>query len=417
MATIVWSGKTWIIADASYGHSPGYQWNPNIPIDSNGYLHLNLEQINGVWYAPMIYTSTTTGYGTYQWVLQGIHVLDPNAVLGLFAYAWQNSHELDIEQGQWGSATNPTWDFMVQPSAETGLKDGVEFSPIMPNNNDVICTLYWTTTGESFTMKDSTGKIIKSWSSTIPVNAVSPAISRAFINLYPTAKPGTDWTQSLLPATNQSYVIKSFSFTPDGQTPPVIPVTPTLVNTQLSLVVPASGPVGTPIEIYGVLTASGVPIPNATINLQVTGGDAVSLPISDGNGYWSVMYQISDGTVKTFTASYGGLVNAYNSCVSPTRTFIPNVPLPIYNPVTTVLPTVDIRMDIITSVIGTGTVIYVKKNDQNWQVFPGAPYPCVAGDIVIFVAVDSKGNVGPYKTVTFPSTPASNIFTVSSNKR
>jgi hypothetical protein len=224
MTFLNWCGRTWNIADDSYGHSPGYRWNPDIPVDGKGYLHLNLEMRDGTWFAPMIYDSRPTGYGTYQWILDGIHQIDKNAVLGLFVYAWQKRHELDIEQGQWGDGNNPTWGFTVQPSSETGRKDAVRFSPAMPNDKDIACTIVWTPTGESFSMRDSTGAVLKDWSSGIPVNASLPVPAKAFINLYPRAKPGSNWTESVPPESDQHYVIKSFSFAPPDQAPPFVPL-------------------------------------------------------------------------------------------------------------------------------------------------------------------------------------------------
>jgi hypothetical protein len=296
MSTLKWSNRTWNIADDSYGHCPGYKWNPNIPVDANGYLHLNLEKINGVWFAPMIYDANPTGYGTYQWILQGIHAIDPNAVLGLFPYAWQNQHELDIEQGQWGAANNPTWDFMVQPSTETGKKDGVTFSPAMPNDNDIICTLVWTPTGESFSMKDSTGLVIKAWSSAIPVNAISPAVAKAFINLYPTTKPGSNWTASLLPDTDQHYVIKSFSFTPPGSTIPSesVEVPPVVVPTPVPIPVPVPVPIPTP--------APFVPVPTILPTVEVTMGTITKVV---GNGVKVYVKKNSDDWIEFPGCPYG----------------------------------------------------------------------------------------------------------------
>ena len=259
MTILKWSGRDWVIADSSYGLEIGYKWNPNVFVDANNWLHLNLEKKNGIWYAPMIYDSVQTGYGTYRWILKGMHALDKNAVLGLFAYAWDHQHELDIEQAQWGSASNPTWGFAVQPSQETGLVATHTFSPDMPTDNDIVCTIVWTPTGETFSMYDKTaGKMLREWSSAIPVNAELPLKAKAFVNLYPRTKEGSGWTASVLPDTNQSYIIKSFTFTPPGGTVPPLEAP----AVEPPVVVP-------PVVVPPVVDVPFVPVPTVLPEVEI----------------------------------------------------------------------------------------------------------------------------------------------------
>ena len=238
MVIVKWSGRTWNTGTDAQKH-PGYAWEQDTAIDDKGWLHLDLvKKADGIWYAPLVISADTLGHGTYQVVLAGIRSLDKDVVLGLFVYAWQNRHELDmLEQAQWGDAKNPAFQTTVQPSAETGKMEHDVFDLDLPNENDILVTLVWTLTDETFSMQDATGKVLRKWASTVPVNALLPTPVKMYIDLYPRAKEGTNWTRSVPPATDQHVIVKSFTFTSTGQTPP----SPTLVPAPMltpSVIVP-----------------------------------------------------------------------------------------------------------------------------------------------------------------------------------
>jgi hypothetical protein len=250
MATIKWSGRSWDMGTDAQKH-PGFAWNQNITVDGNGYLHLDLVKANGVWQAPMLISEDSLGYGTYQVLLSDIHVLDKDTVLGLFAYAYQNQHEIDIlEQALWGSVANYAFQFTVQPSSETGLTAQDKFDLTEPQN-DILVTLVWTPTGEGFTIQDATGKILRVWTSTIPVNALSPVPVKMYLNLYPRC----DFTKNVSypPATEQHYVIKSFTYTPLGLAPPIA-VTPVEVVTPVVIPPAVSAPAAVAAPAAPVMT-------------------------------------------------------------------------------------------------------------------------------------------------------------------
>jgi hypothetical protein len=299
MPTMLWSGRIWNIADETYppAASPGFDWNPNIPIDANGWLHLNLEKVGGVWKAPMIYDTVRTGYGTYRTVLAGIHALDKNAVLGLFPYDWDHQHELDIEQAKWGAENNPSWQFTIQPSEETGQRAQTTFSPAMPNNNDILAQIVWTPTGESFLMQDLvTGTILKQWSSSIPVPATTPGIARMFINLYPFCDFGAG--VSYPPASNQSYVLKSFAFVPPGDT-----IYDTFTDAALSSEVVN---LGESVLITGNVSTTIGPVGGGVVTFTSSNGDVISSVITDSNGNFSKEYRPSRPGPTTIVAYYNG---------------------------------------------------------------------------------------------------------------
>lgn len=304
MGTLYWSGRTWNVADASYpeGASPGYDWNTNIPIDANGWLYLNLEKINGVWKAPMIYDTVRTGYGTYRTVMKGIHALDKNAVLGLFPYDYDHNHELDIEQAKWGAEGNPPWQYTVQPSTETGRRAQTNLSPAMPNDHDILAEIIWTPAGETFTMKDlETGVVFKTWYSDIPVNALSPNVARMFINLYPFTNFGAGI--SYPPATDQHYILKSFTFTPLGVVPPTDIYYDTFTEAHISTNVID---LGDSVVITGNVSTTVGPLGGGLVTFVVSNGNVIASVITDSSGNFSRAYKPTTSGEVRIVVHYNG---------------------------------------------------------------------------------------------------------------
>lgn len=116
--TLQFSGYTWEVR--SGGGDPGpCVWNEsNAWIDENGYLHLKLTKVGGVWNCAQVQMPQSLGFGTYQfWVIGEIHKLDPNVVLGLFSYAGPpGTNEIDIELARWGSSGNPNLNYVGWPA-------------------------------------------------------------------------------------------------------------------------------------------------------------------------------------------------------------------------------------------------------------------------------------------------------------
>lgn len=110
--TLYWQGYTWNVKNGTgLGPGPNNWSSNNVWVDSNGYLHMKISKVNGVWYAAEIGTTQSLGFGTYQWWVEGrIDLLDPNVVLGLFGYNGPDgANEMDIEFSRWG-ATGSTAD-------------------------------------------------------------------------------------------------------------------------------------------------------------------------------------------------------------------------------------------------------------------------------------------------------------------
>lgn len=115
--TIQWSGYTWNVKNSGsqlWTPGPCYWSANNVWVDQNGWLHLEINEINGQWECAEIASTQTFGYGTYTfYTVSRIDNFDPNVVLGMFAYQ-DDSHECDLEYTQWSVVGDNGW-FTVQP--------------------------------------------------------------------------------------------------------------------------------------------------------------------------------------------------------------------------------------------------------------------------------------------------------------
>ena len=135
------------------------------------------------------------------------------------------------------------------------------------------------------------------------------------MNLYPF--PAGSWATPVFPASNQYYVIKSFTYTKPGSTPVTPPVK---APTALTLAAPSSARVGTTFTIYGVLTSNGHPVVNAIISLTKSWNlYAPAPPKTDVNGYFAVSAKLTAAGTATVTANFGGYTNLA-AATSPKRT-------------------------------------------------------------------------------------------------
>ncbi len=85
-------------------------------------LHLKAMQRDGKWTCAELVMTTSLGFGTYQWQLQGRpDQMDRNLVLGLFNYPTPDigpdrTNEIDIEFARWGNAAWPNGNWTVYPA-------------------------------------------------------------------------------------------------------------------------------------------------------------------------------------------------------------------------------------------------------------------------------------------------------------
>ena len=105
----------------------------NVTVDAAGALHLRIQKLEGKWTGGELFTQSSQGFGTYQWILQGdnFYAMEPQIVLGLFTYGpakqigVDGENEIDTEFSNWnGTATpaNTRADFTSYPA--TGYQKG-----------------------------------------------------------------------------------------------------------------------------------------------------------------------------------------------------------------------------------------------------------------------------------------------------
>ncbi|WP_353063123.1 glycoside hydrolase family 16 protein [Tunturibacter psychrotolerans] len=118
---IHFSGYDWRVRNAASdrGGEPNSYDPSNVWIDKNGYLHLRMEEHDGVWTCAEVSLTRSLGYGSYIFVVQDIGHLGPSAALGLYTNDDFRTDdirsELDIELSRWGIADNKNAQYVVQP--------------------------------------------------------------------------------------------------------------------------------------------------------------------------------------------------------------------------------------------------------------------------------------------------------------
>lgn len=121
-STIWFADREWIIADQFSSPGENY-YSPNcVRVDTNGWLHMELKKINGIWYCPFLEGTQSLGFGEYRWYVgNALERIDSNLVVGLFTYAQEsmfgtNQNEVDIEVSHAfsGTQTNCLL-FTIQP--------------------------------------------------------------------------------------------------------------------------------------------------------------------------------------------------------------------------------------------------------------------------------------------------------------
>jgi hypothetical protein len=118
---IHFSGYDWMVrsAGSDRGGQPNNYDPANAWTDEKGYLHLRMQERNGVWACAEVSLTRSLGYGSYIFVVQDSGHLGPSAVLGMYTaddYRTDNTRsELDIELSRWGNANSKNAQFVIQP--------------------------------------------------------------------------------------------------------------------------------------------------------------------------------------------------------------------------------------------------------------------------------------------------------------
>lgn len=118
------AGQSWRVAQQSFDFqnfekvivlSTNCVW-----VDTNGWLHLAIRNINDKWWCGQVESTGWYGYGEYRWYTRGrVDLFDTNANLGLFTYAPPDGsyfQEIDIELTYAISyGTNGNLHYTIQP--------------------------------------------------------------------------------------------------------------------------------------------------------------------------------------------------------------------------------------------------------------------------------------------------------------
>lgn len=119
---IRFANRDWIVIDQPSSPGENYYSTNCVWVDTNGWLHMELKKINGIWYCPFLEGTQSLGFGEYRWYVgNALERIDSNLVVGLFTYAQEsvfgtNQNEVDIEVSHAfpGTQTNCLL-FTVQP--------------------------------------------------------------------------------------------------------------------------------------------------------------------------------------------------------------------------------------------------------------------------------------------------------------
>jgi hypothetical protein len=118
---IHFSGYDWSVRNAASdrGGQPNSYDPSNVWTDKNGYLHLRMEEHDGLWTCAEVSLMRSLGYGSYIFVVQDTGHFGPSAALGLYTNDDFRTNdipgELDIELSRWGIADSKNAQYVVQP--------------------------------------------------------------------------------------------------------------------------------------------------------------------------------------------------------------------------------------------------------------------------------------------------------------
>ena len=118
---IHFSGYDWSVRNAASdrGGQPNSYDPSNVWTDKNGYLHLRMEEHDGLWTCAEVSLTRSLGYGSYIFVVQDTGHFGPSAALGLYTNDDFRTDdipgELDIELSRWGIADSKNAQYVVQP--------------------------------------------------------------------------------------------------------------------------------------------------------------------------------------------------------------------------------------------------------------------------------------------------------------
>jgi hypothetical protein len=117
---LTFSGYEWQVRQIPSDRGGQNEYDPrNAWTDGEGLLHLTLALRDGSWTSAEVILTRSLGYGTYAFTVRDTSSLDPAAAFGMLTWdeegTDQNHRELDIDISQWGDASIPNAQYVLQP--------------------------------------------------------------------------------------------------------------------------------------------------------------------------------------------------------------------------------------------------------------------------------------------------------------
>jgi hypothetical protein len=199
----------------------------NVTIDAAGALHLRIRNLQGKWTGAELFTQTSLGFGTYQWVLQGnnFYSMEPQIVLGLFTYGptkkigVDGENEIDTEFSNWNGTAVPAntrADFTSYPA--TGYRKGNNVAA--HENNFYIAAPSTPTTTVRMTWSRDT-ILWQVMAGTVPLGTTGPILKTDTFRGTATSVPQAPcplginfWSFKVAPTRPIEVVVQDFQFAP-----------------------------------------------------------------------------------------------------------------------------------------------------------------------------------------------------------
>ncbi len=107
---VSFSGYPWRLRTVPSARGGQNVYSPsNISVDENGAMHMRISKTENDWSCAEASLTRNFGYGTYEFVIRGLEMLEPAAVFAMFTYDYasgaQYNREMDIEISRWGNPT------------------------------------------------------------------------------------------------------------------------------------------------------------------------------------------------------------------------------------------------------------------------------------------------------------------------
>jgi len=237
---IDFADRSWRVkGDGVYGPGPNnFSDDPdNVWVDTDGRLHLTIQQEGQTWFSTELALVEPLGYGDYVFTTVGrLDTFDPNAVLGFFLWQygpcwdpgslwWNPYNEIDIEFSRWGDPQNEYGHFTTQPWDWPG--NGSSYDVPLAEGEITSHAYHWLPDGVEYrswrggAADESPETAIHSWSYVGP-HTPRPEQPRVHLNF---------WHIFETPDSDQEAVLEDFNFVPEDnpstvEQDPSLPVLP-----------------------------------------------------------------------------------------------------------------------------------------------------------------------------------------------